>query len=223
MNPSRFKGIYEQRKKDRMKLFTVNLVPGKKVYEERLVKEDGKEFREWDPKRSKLAASILNGISQIGIKETDVILYLGSSTGTTCSHVSDIVARQGFVFALDFAPRVVRELAFLCEDRTNMAPILANAASPKEYSHRISQVDYVYQDIAQKNQAEIFLKNCRLFLKKGGFAFIAVKARSIDVTKKPSVVFKEVRAKLEKELVIVDSRDIAPYQLDHMVFLCKKR
>jgi len=220
MKESRFRGVYEIRKKKR--LFTKSFAPGEKVYEERIVKENDKEYREWDPRRSKLAAAILNGIKQIGFKEGDVVLYLGAATGTTCSHVSDILAKKGFVFALDFAPRVVRELVFLCNERKNIAPILADANKPKEYIDRISEVDYIYQDIAQKNQAEIFLKNCRLFLKKEGFCFIAVKSRSIDVTKKPNVVFREVRDKLEKELTIVDYKKLEPFQRDHAVFLCKK-
>ncbi len=223
MEQTKFKGIYETRNKRNIKLFTINLAPGKKVYGEKLVKEKGREYREWDPKRSKLASAILNGINQVGIKQTDVVLYLGASTGTTCSHVSDILAKQGFIFALDFAPRVVRDLVFLCEERNNMAPILANANKPKEYIDRVSEVDYIYQDIAQKNQTEIFLKNCRLFLKKNGFCFIAVKSRSIDVVKNPKAVFMEVKGKLEKELTIVDSKRLEPYQKDHIVFICKKK
>jgi len=221
MKEGRFKGVYETRKKK--KLFTKSFVPGERVYEEKIVKENDKEYREWDPRRSKLAAAILNGIKQIGFKEEDVVLYLGAATGTTCSHVSDILVKKGFVFALDFAPRVVRELVFLCNERKNIAPILADANKPKEYVDRISEVDYIYQDIAQKNQAEIFLKNCRLFLKKGGFCFIAVKSRSIDVTKKPKAVFRDVKYKLEKELTIVDYKELRPYQKDHCVFLCKKK
>lgn len=222
MHQTKFNGIYEIKKKKKI-LFTKNFVPGKKVYDEKLVKEGGKEYREWDPRRSKLAAAILNGINQIHLKETDVVLYLGASTGTTCSHISDILAKQGFIFAIDFAPRVVRELVFLAEDRKNIAPILANANKPKEYVSRVSGVDYVYQDIAQKNQADIFLKNCKMFLKKGGFGFIAVKSRSIDVTKKPKAVFRDVRNKLEKELVIVDYKELGYYQKDHCVFVCKKK
>lgn len=221
LRQTKFNGIYEIRKK-RVSLFTKNFVPGKRVYEERLIKEKGNEYREWSPHKSKLAAAILKGINQIRIKQTDVVLYLGASTGTTCSHVSDILAKQGFIFALDFAPRVVRELVFLAEDRKNIAPILADANKPKEYVKRVSEVDYIYQDIAQKNQAEIFLKNCGVFLKKEGFCFIAVKARSVDVTKRPKVVFKEIRNKLEKELTIVDYKELDPYQKDHCVFVCKK-
>jgi len=216
------KGVFIAEGKHKL-LLTKNLAPGKKVYEERLIKDKKTEYREFDPYRSKLASSILNGISQIGIKEDYTILYLGAASGTTCSHVSEIVGAKGFVFALDFAPRVVRDLVFVCEDRKNIAPILADANKPDSYIDRVTLVDTIYQDIAQKNQAEIFLKNCKLFLKDGGFALIAVKARSIDVIGQPKRIFSEVRKKLEAELTVVDSCKLSPYQKDHMMFVCKKK
>lgn len=49
------------------------------------------EYRAWNPFRSKLAAAILGGIDQIHIKPGAKVLYLGAASGTTVSHVSDIV------------------------------------------------------------------------------------------------------------------------------------
>jgi len=220
INKSKIFEIYEDKKR---RLYTVSLTPGKKVYDERLVKEKGVEFREWNARRSKLAAAILKGCNNIFIRKGDVVLYLGCSYGTTPSHVSDIVGKDGFVFALDFAPRVMRDMVFVCEDRKNIAPILGDANRPEKYIDRVSMVDVVYQDIAQRNQVDIFLKNVNLFLKKGGYCLLAVKARSVDVTKKPKQIFAEVRQKLEKELTIVDYRTLEPYQLDHCMFVCKKK
>ena len=116
----------------------------------------------------------------------------------------------------------MRDLIFNLEARKNIAPILADANKTKELMERISIVDIIYQDIAQKNQVDIFLKNINVFLKKDGYALIAIKARSIDVTKKPKHIFKEVREQLEKELTIVDSRTLEPYQKDHAMFVVKK-
>ncbi|MEM2131129.1 MAG: fibrillarin-like rRNA/tRNA 2'-O-methyltransferase, partial [Candidatus Woesearchaeota archaeon] len=172
----KFPNIYFKKdSRGKIKLFTKNLTPGLKFFDETIEKESGFEYRNWDPKRSKLAAAILNQISQIGIKENDKILYLGASHGYTPSFLSDIIGDNGFIFALDFAPRVVRDLVFLCEKRKNIAPILADANQPETYKHRITKVDIVYMDVAQRNQAEIFLKNCDLFLKENGFALLAVK------------------------------------------------
>jgi len=78
-------------------------------------------------------------------------------------------------------------------------------------------------DIAQKNQAEIFLKNCKMFLKKGGFGLLALKARSVDVTRNPKIIFKEIREKLEKQMIIVDYRELDPYEKDHAFFVVKKK
>ncbi len=221
MNRHKFQGIYL--KEGRRGFYTKSFAPGKNIYGENVVREGKDEYREWNVMKSKLGAALAKGISQIGIKPGDKVLYLGASTGTTPSHVSDIVGREGFIFALDFAPRVVRELVFVCQDRTNMAPLLGDAKNPDTYYHKVSAVDAVYQDIAQKDQAEILLKNCKLFLKRGGFAILAVKARSIDVSRRPRDIFKEIRAKLEKELILVDYRELDPFEKDHALFVCKKR
>lgn len=216
--------IYEEEKGRKKALYTKNLTKGKKVYDERLVNQDNIEYREFNHYKSKLAAAIMKGCPNIGIRKDDVVLYLGASYGTTSSHISDIVGEKGFVFALDFAPRVVRELYFLCENRKNMTPMLEDANRPEKYKDKVpKQVDVVYQDIAQKQQGDIFLKNCRLFLKNNGFGLIAVKARSIDVTKKPKEVFKLVREQIEKEMIIIDERKLDPFEKDHIMFVCKKK
>ncbi|KAF2540378.1 hypothetical protein F2Q68_00030161 [Brassica cretica] len=77
-------------------LVTKNLVPGEAVYNEKRISvqnEDGTktEYRVWNPFRSKLAAAILGGVDNIYIKPGAKVLYLGAASGTTVSHVSDIV------------------------------------------------------------------------------------------------------------------------------------
>ncbi len=213
--------VYEDRA--RKKLYTLNLTPGKRVYGEELIKQNNIEYRSWDAYSSKLAAAILNKCGNIFLRKDNVVLYLGSASGTTVSHVSDIVGTDGFIFAVDVAPVVMKDLIFNCKERKNIVPILANANNVKELMERISMVDVVYQDIAQKNQVEILLKNINKFLKKDGYALIAIKARSIDVTKYPKQIFNEVREKLEKELIIVDYRTLEPYQRDHAFFICKNK
>jgi fibrillarin-like pre-rRNA processing protein len=130
---------------------------------------------------------------------------------------------NGFIFAVDLAPRVLRDLYFLAETRTNIAPILADASKPESYIERISAVDIIFQDIAQKNQVEIFLKNINSFLVSNGYAIIAVKARSIDVTAQPKKIFNQVKAQLEESLTIIDTKDLSPFQKDHILYICKKK
>ncbi len=218
---SKVKGIFEINKKRMKSIYTKNLTPKKIVYREKRVFERGIEYREWDPKRSKLAAAILKGIPKINLKEKDYVLYLGCSTGTTTSHVSDIVGKQGLVFAVDIAPRVLRDLCFIAEDRKNIAPLLVDAGNTTKLIPYITEVDFLYQDIAQKNQVEIFLKNL-IFLKDGGQGFLCIKARSIDTARNPIKIFNEVKEKLKSKVKIIDSRVLEPYQKDHCVFLVEK-
>ena len=222
IKPSKIFEVYESSER-RRQLYTINVVAGQQVYGERLVNENGIAYREWDAFKSKLAATILKGSPNIGIRKGDAVLYLGSASGTTVSHVSDIVGNDGFVFAVDIAPRVMRDLIFLCYGRKNIAPILADANKINKLIERVCAVDVVYQDVAQKSQVDIFLKNVNLFLKQDGYALLAVKARSIDVTKNPKLIFKEVKEKLEKTLTIIDYRELEPFQKDHAMFVCKKR
>lgn len=219
---TKYDGFYIGWQGNRRMLFTRNLTPGKSFFKERLIKENGIEYREFNPSRSKLGASIIKKINEIPIRAGSKILYLGASHGYTSSFISDVVGPNGFVFALDFAPRVVRDLYFVCEARSNMAPILGDAAKPENYADKITEVDVIYQDIAQKLQIEILFKNLR-FLKPKGYALIAVKARSIDVTRHPSKIFAECREKLEKQLKVLDWRTLDPLEKDHAFFICQKR
>lgn len=224
MREHKFFGVYTRKDtKGRVKLYTENLTPGIKYFDEEIERFDGREFRHWDARRSKLAAGIVNELSQIGLRPENTVLYLGASHGYTVTFVSDIVGKNGFIFALDFAPRVVRDLVFVCEKRNNVAPILGDANQPSTYRSRVLPVDIVFMDVAQRNQAEIFLKNCKEFLKKDGFGILAVKSRSIDITKKPKQVYMEVRQLLEKEITIVDYKTLDPHEKDHCIFVCKKK
>ncbi len=65
------------------------------------------------------------------------------------------------------------------------------------------------------------MTNCKLFLKKGGFGLLAIKARSIDVKLNPKQIFEENRRKLEKEFTIVDYRLLEPYEKDHCMIIVK--
>ena len=216
-------GVFEVYEGDRGRIYTENLVPGKTVYEETLVKKGGKEYRGWDVRRSKLAAAILKGCKNVFIRKGQTVLYLGCSTGTTVSHVSDMVGKEGMVYALDFAPRVMREMVFVAEDRPNIAPVMADANRPSLFMDRVSSVDIVYQDVAQRNQVEIFLKNISMFLKDNGYGLLAVKARSVDVTKKPKSIFNIVKEELSKELTIIDFKILDPFEKDHAFFIVKKK
>ena len=211
------KALLREEKNGRATLLTRNLVPGKRVYNEELIQRDGVEYRTWDPFRSKLAAAILKGMPEDVIREGDRVLYLGASTGTTASHISDLVGPSGLVIGVEFAPRVAREFVErVARERKNVIPFVVDARDPSKYS--ITMVDAVYCDIAQPDQTEIAITNCSTLLRKNGRLLLAVKARSIDVLKDPEQVYKEEKRKLEKagfkvELIV----DLRPFEKDHVL------
>ncbi len=200
-------------------LLTKNLVPGNRTYGEELLFKDGAEFRVWDPFRSKLAAAILKGLPQDVVMEGDKVLYLGTSTGTTPSHVSDLVGRDGLVIGVEMAPRVAREFVEnVARKRSNVLPFVADARDPSKYS--LMKVDVVYCDIAQQDQTEIAIANCNQLLKNGGRLLLVVKARSIDVVKDPKVVFREETGKLEAAgFRIISVIELSPFDKDHALIL----
>jgi fibrillarin-like pre-rRNA processing protein len=200
---------------------TENLVPGIKVYDERLVLIENKEYRIWDPRRSKLSAAVLNGLSVIPFKEKSKVLYLGASAGTTPSHISDI-CKDGLIYCVEFSPRMMRSLMEICKIRENMVPILDDATKPRNYMDFVQKVDIIYSDVAQPKQSELFMDNMRFYLKEDGIGILMIKARSIDVTKSPSMIFKEEESKLKsKGYKIIEKIKLEPYEKDHMALICK--
>ena len=206
-------GVYT----DGKDLYTVNAAPWKNVYGERLITVDGIEYRYWDPHRSKLAATILLGGRNLHLEESSKVLYLGAASGTTASHVSDIVT-NGFVFCIEISERSFRDLVKVCETRKNMIPILADANTPEEYGHMIEGVEFVYQDIAQRNQVDIFVRNMAAF--EAEYGILMLKSRSINVNRKPKDVFAEVRKSLTTAcLKVKDVIDLERYSKDHAAFI----
>ena len=117
VEPHRHEGVFVARGKEDL-LVTKNLCPGESVYgEKRISVENGDgtktEYRVWNPFRSKvncsiycsirliytiqLAAGILGGIDHVHIAPGKKVLYLGGSSGTTVSHVADIVGPVNFI------------------------------------------------------------------------------------------------------------------------------
>jgi len=198
------------------KLATQNLVPGNQVYNEMLVQYKGVECRIWNPFRSKLAAAIMNELDDFPFTQKSDVLYLGVSTGTTISHISDIVGQDGTIFGIEHASRVARDfLDRVASHRKNIVPIIQDARKPEEFFSVYKKVDIVYVDIAQPDQTDIAIENCKLYLKSGGYLFLVIKTRSIDVTKDPKGVIKNEIKKLESLFEINQTIDLQPYDKDH--------
>ncbi len=174
------------------------------------------EYRVWDARRSKLAA-LLKKNPSTPLDAQQIVLYLGAASGTTVSHLADIVS---LIYAVEFAPRVARALIHTSELRPNIIPLVADASRPN-YGHIVELVDLLYQDIAQKDQADIAVLNAELFLRRGGYACIFIKARSVDVTAKPRTVYRSQVKKLGEIFDVLHVEDLGPYYKDHAAVIAR--
>ena len=213
----KFPGIYKSGKE----IATLALT-SESVYGERVIKDGNKVYRIWDPTRSKLSAAIRNNLNYSPFDSGTIVLYLGASTGTTVSHVSDIVGSSGMIYAIEFAERVFRPLLDLAKKRKNIAPLLADARKPETYAW-IEECDVLFCDVSQPEETEIAIRNANQFLKQGGYMMLSIKSQSIDVTKQPQQVYEEEKQKLKaKGFTIMDLVDLEPYEAKHALILARK-
>lgn len=221
MEPHRHEGVFICRGKEDA-LVTKNMVVGDSVYgEKRINVEEGEtkiEYRAWNPFRSKLAAAILGGVDQIHIKPGARVMYLGAASGTTVSHVSDIVGPEGLVYAVEFSHRSGRDLLNVAKKRTNIIPIIEDARHPHKYRMLVGMVDVIFADVAQPDQTRIVALNAHNFLKNGGHFVISIKANCIDSTAAPEAVFAaEVKKMTQENMKPQEQLTLEPYERDHAV------
>ncbi|XP_010612804.1 rRNA 2'-O-methyltransferase fibrillarin [Fukomys damarensis] len=221
VEPHRHEGVFICRGKEDA-LVTKNLVPGESVYGEKRVSisegDDKIEYRAWNPFRSKLAAAILGGVDQIHIKPGAKVLYLGAASGTTVSHVSDIVGLDGLVYAVEFSHRSGRDLINLAKKRTNIIPVIEDARHPHKYRMLIAMVDVIFADVAQPDQTRIVALNAHTFLRNGGHFVISIKANCIDSTASAEAVFaSEVKKMQQENMKPQEQLTLEPYERDHAV------
>lgn len=129
------------------------------------------------------------------------VLYLGAASGTSVSHVADIVGPTGRVYAVEFSHRSGRDLISMATHRTNVIPIIEDARHPLRYRMLVGMVDVIFADVAQPDQARIVGLNAHLFLKVGGGVLVSIKANCIDSTAKPEVVFANEVKKMRDERI----------------------
>ncbi|KAI9672388.1 MAG: Small subunit processome complex component [Caeruleum heppii] len=219
IEPHRHPGVFVARGKEDM-LVTKNMTPGESVYGEKRISVETTvsnnsggingdlapvptktEYRVWNPFRSKLAAGILGGLDEIFIRPGAKVLYLGAASGTSVSHVADIVGPTGIVFAVEFSHRSGRDLINMATHRTNVIPIIEDARHPLRYRMLVSMVDVIFADVAQPDQARIVGLNAHLFLKVKGGVVVSVKANCIDSTAAPEAVFAREVVKMREERI----------------------
>lgn len=219
----KYSNVYISGPPHNVKLYSKNLVPGNKVYGEKLITFKGEEYREWDPYRSKLAAMILENPLEDFLSSELKCLYLGASSGTTISHISDIVY-NGIIYGVEFAERSMRQLIQNTNKRKNIIPILGDANFPEKYANSVfTNIDLIYQDIAQPNQAQIAIANCSYYLKDKGTLILAIKSQSIDSVQKPEKIFVQEKKIIEKAgYEISESFNIHKYAANHIILIIHK-
>ena len=152
------------------------------------------------------------------------VLYLGVASGTTASHFSDIIGDKGIIYGIDIAERVLRELIPVASMRGNIIPILADTRMPETYADKIfDKVDIVFENVASKDQTQIMIRNAEKFLKPDGYAMIAIKSQSIDVTKPPKQTYKEAIEQLTSYFEIIEKVELGPYEKDHMFVVMRRK
>lgn len=220
VEPHRHEGVFVARGKEDL-LVTRNMVPGDSVYNEKRISVDNAdgtkvEYRVWNPFRSKLAAGILGGVENVHIAPGKKVLYLGAASGTTVSHVSDVVGPTGLVYAVEFSHRSGRDLINVAKKRTNIIPIIEDARHPQKYRMLVGMVDVIFADVAQPDQARIIALNAHHFLKTGGHIVISIKANCIDSTVDAATVFaREVKKLQEERIKPQEQITLEPYERDH--------
>jgi len=214
-------------------VWTVNANPGVAVRGESLRKFRGVEHRRWDPNRSKLGAGLLrtrNDPSLLLPNAGSTVLYLGAGHGTTISHLHDHLCGaknrfEGSLVAVDLAPRCLRDLTYLAEHRPGLVPVLGDARKFDAWGVLIpSRVDWLFQDVAQAGQVEIFLSAVRRFLSKEGIGLLSLKAASERHNDGGDEdIFAAAIAQLSSEVELLEHINLTGFEDQHALFVVRRR
>jgi fibrillarin-like pre-rRNA processing protein len=172
--------------------------------------------RVWEPRRSKLAALIIQD-PFIDLTPNMRVLYLGAGHGTTVSHLADYTE---IVYAVEIAPRPFQDLLRICHRMDNIIPLMADAANPASYAPIVEGVHLLYQDVARPDQAEIALLN-RPFLLPGGLLILMLKTACVDSTRPPEEIFSESVARLTQGYRILRTHWLDPFFPDHVAIVAE--
>ena len=166
-------------------LWSHNAVKGVSLRGERLKKKGRKEWRQWNPRSSKLGAGLLKASNTGLLPEPGATcLYLGSGHGTTISHLHDHVCGAknnlgGMIIAVDISSRCIREMIRLSKTRPGIIPILADCRKSEHIMPFLpKKVPWLFQDVSQPGQVEMFIEACNHFLAPNGTGLLSLKSAS---------------------------------------------
>jgi fibrillarin-like pre-rRNA processing protein len=221
VEPTDWDGVF----RDGRDLYTTNHGPlGDRVYGEKLRTVGTTEYRQWDPFRSKLAALCTRGGAPRDLwTGARTVLYLGGAHGTTVSHLADLLP-DAALYVIEKSPTSFAPLLALARRRSHLLPILADAQLPERYRADVGLVDLLYQDVAQRNQAAIFVENARAVLAPRGRGIFMLKVRSVTQSRPSAVIVREARAELERGGLEVRAEvGLAPFARDHAALIVRSR
>ena len=208
--------------KNKKKLATLNNASVNEVYNEKLIKINGKQYNLWNPYTSKLAAAIVNGMEIFPILEKTKVLYLNSTIEKTLSHISDIIGVNGKIFILsDINENSKNFLENVMNDRTNVFTITRDNGDPAKFSSKTEMVNVVYVDITQHNETEVAIQNCKRYLRDGGFLMLVVPTKKIDFVNKPNGQNIEEIQKLQSSFEIIQQINLTDFFKEHSMIIAK--
>lgn len=201
---------------ERRELWTETVGTPPPVYGERWREEDGRVLRSFEPARSKLAAGISAGWRGPLPRPGERWLYLGAASGSTASHVADLVGSGGAVYALERSLRPFARLLAVCARWPNLLPVLGDARDPASYADLVPPVAGLYADIAQPDQVAIVRRNAELLLAgPGAPVVVALKTSSMGRDRSPGEHLDAAESELSRLLDLAPPVGLAPSHRAH--------
>tara|TARA_B100000929_G_scaffold168927_1_gene133775 strand:- start:145 stop:819 length:675 start_codon:yes stop_codon:yes gene_type:complete len=204
------------------KLATLSNVSTNQDYEENLVEMNGKQYSIWNPYTSKLAAAIINGMEIFPILKKTKILYVDSATEKTVKHISNIVGINGKIFLVRYIMKNSKNFSEqFVKNRSNIFTIIPDKTNTARLTGMTETVDVIYIDIAEHNQTESIIQNCKNHLKIGGFLMLIVPTKNIDFANNPSKKNQEERKKLQTSFDIIQEINLTDFFKEYSMVIAK--
>jgi len=214
--PVRSTRLVERRLGDRVELWTETVGSLPPVYGERWKELDTRTVRSFEPGRSKLAAGVVKGWRGPLPSPGERWLYLGAASGTTASHVADLVGPAGGVYAVERSLRPFARLLALAQRWPNLFPILGDAREPSDYADLVWFCDGLYADVAQADQVEIVRRNAAIFLRGSGAAVVvALKTSSMGRDRSAAGHLERAEDELSEIVDLTTSVRLDPFHRAH--------
>ena len=204
------------------KLATLSNVSTNQDYKENLVEMNGKYYSIWNPHMSKIAAAIINGMEIFPILKKTKILYVDPNAEKTVKHISNIVGNNGKIFVVrDVMKNSKNLLEQIVKNRSNIFAIVPDKTNTGRLTGMTEMMDVIYIDIAEHNQTEIIIQNCKNHLKIGGFLMLIVPTKNIDFANNPSKKNQEERKKLQTSFDIIQEINLTDFFKEYSIVIAK--